>query len=935
MKQLKAHPTKFSLQAESTFFKDLALAGLCFFLTLSVALYIQLSSIQPRMLLMLDSGHFFLTCQLLCKQILNVVTLRLQPDNFLGDCLMQDGPVLSLVPAMVYSLLGIEPLSTNWQVVAFVQCFYHAVSAALVYLIAARILNSSRWALLAGVLWGLNPAGLVNCGRFLTEGLALVLILAGVHMMLQAARSSDRPLKRIAFGVFAGLFQGMVLLTKPPLIFACALSCFVSWAGFPSVKLRTQFLASLIVGSILALLPWAIVTKQVVGEVHVVPKRCAVHNLVKGLNYQADAWQSFPLPPLTALYSNWFGYESGVQELWSVGQAVVKASPAESLFLAARKIPRLFFLPWNDFDGYVGLLDPQSQVFFHYFLVSSALLGILGFLVGIVPSGSESASNSRLGRIGGFICLSVILGHFAYLPFEAMPRYWFSAMPFMVIFAVLFWHYSLACRSPLAFVSLAIAFTAIALSPFDLLPHAISIMKSTEGGLFLEFLIKTALILACLGSFAFIQAGKKRILMSTPARICLPLASMFCVFILWASIFTHKSPREWKCVLSPGEAATRSVYLEKGRTEPARAYIIVDSDNAIGEAKVFVNGHEVKNEPFPIFQLNKVQFWVSGFFRTFASAKGLHLDEVRQWRVLPVPVSAIKSGAINTLSIRAGTKPVTIYGDYESESARRRHPPDFFNFSPDKFVHDPFKKDGRLINYIGVPIVRDSCKLETSSSCRSDDLSASPGLQTGEYRILLATSRLKPVESIMNGNAMETVPVRWKKLLEPDDFDPILTSSSGISKGEIRINKSTLKYCKSNSSTVKLPDSVGEMIKNCDSFMIRFRGMVKSKTGSGAPAGICVTLQGGETFEILPSTPSALESKPDWSEFVLEDRVPSSRFPNRVDSLVVALFPGPWEQVAAYGPSKRSGDFVFRDMEIEIWTDEEPYISDIHDLCIK
>lgn len=931
--QLEGKPTELSLQAETRRSPDFVLGGFCFLSALLASIYIQFSNTQPRMLLMLDSGHFFLTCQLLCKQIFDLFLLRLQPNNFLGDCLMQDGVVLPLIPAILYSLLGIEPLSTNWQVVAIVQCFYHAVSATLVYLISARLLKSTRWALLAGVIWGLNPAALVNCGRFLTEGLALVLILASVYMMVEAIKNADRPVKRLAFGGVSGLFQGLVLLTKPPLIFACVLSSVLSWSAFTSFRQRTQFVGSLIVGAALVMLPWAVATKQLIGEVHIVPKRCAVHNLVKGLNYQADAWQSFPLPPLTALYTNWFGYESGLQELWSVGQAVVSASPLESVFLAARKIPRLFFLPWNDFDTRVGILSPESQVLWHYFLVASSMLGMIGFVLGKNPS--VVATNDRIDRISGYVCLAVVLGHFAYLPFEAMPRYWFSAMPFVVIFAVFFWCYASTSRERLLPLSLLFAYAAIVLNSFDLLPYTISIVNTTWGGLFLEFFIKATLVLACLGTLFYGLAERNWSGLTKPARFLMPVFAFCCLFILWASTYTHKLPREWRCVLVPGQVATRSVYLDKAKTEIGRAYLIFDTDKSVSNAKFLVNGYPINGDPFPIYQLREDQFPVSGFVRTFASAKGLQFEDIRQWRVLPVPVSVIRSGAVNSLSIKANGLPVTVYGDFELESESRRYPPKFFDFSPDKFIHDPFRKDGRLINYVGVPVVKGSSKVEVPSLSDSRDLSPSPGMQTGEFRIFLATQRPERALAVESKSETESIPLWWKKRILPEDFDPLLVSPDGLKAGEVRMNKSILKFCKSNSSTIHLPGELKERLKACKSFYVFLKGKVRSAVDSESIAGICVTLQGRKTIQIIPSTPYALESKGQWSEFVLKDRVPSGQFLDGIDSIVLGLYPGPWEQIAAYGPSKRSGDSIFKELVLEIQADNESYIHSIHDLCVK
>lgn len=903
--------------------KSMALFPLtCFGLTLAISLLLQFTCTQPRMLLMLDSGHYLLTSKLIWQHLGDFLTLSLSPDQLLGHCLIQDGPLLSLVPAICFSLLGCEPLSTNWQVISVIQCCYHAVSATLVYFLSYRFLGSRNWALLAGLLWGLNPAALVNCGRFLTEGQAIPLLLASLVMMAESVIRKSESGHHL-FALLAGLFLGLVALVKPPLLIACFICTFVSWCGFNSLKARTQFLAVLAIGIVIVLLPWTVVTKQVTGSVHVIPKRCAVHNLAKGLNYQAEAWQGFPPPPLTAIYSNWFGAESGAQELWAVSQAVIKADPEESFYLAIRKIPRLFFLPWNDFGVSLIGIGPHTQVFIHYVIVASSLMGIFLFSLAKFSRKEEQESNKK-SNIVGFILLAAVIGHFAYLPFEAMPRYFFSAMPSLVIFAVYLLQLLKRSRSWYLCLSLVTTICVISLNSVDLLPITVLIANSTAGGVFIEFFGKSLLILSAV---LFMGAGLNRLnSVSLPVKFLLTVVFLGCSYILWVCTYTHKLPREWKCMLEPGQAVSRFVRVDASTEYVKKALLLLDTDKAIYDSKIFVNDIELNAKPVSVYEVNPLQFSISKYVRIFTSGRALSFDDARQWRVVSVPEGAVKFGAVNKITISANTKPVTIYGDYELESAKRRYPPKFFDFSPDKFIHDPFRVDGRLISYTGIPIQRNSCVFESSAGVQRKDLSTDFGKQSGEYRMFLSIS-----PEIANTCSSGEEELLWKKQLTASDFDPLLSTQLNETGAELRMNKSILRSCRSNISTFKFPGDVQKEIGKYRAISIRLKGMVRGVLSTGS-SSVCVEVSGKGERMVLPQVPYEIKPSSTWTEFTIASNIPCGSFSNGLESISVVFFPGPWEMVAAYGPSKKSGDALYKDLSIEIHSSSLPFITDVYNL---
>lgn len=875
---------------------------------------------------MLDSGHFFWTVQLICEHLKAFPGPAPASFSYLGDALMQDGPGLSLLPALIFLAIGKVPVSSDWLVVAITMCLYQALASTFVYLIVFKILKSPGWAMTAGVLWALYPPAILNTDRFLTEGLAHMLLVAATWLLLESTEASESRMKFSVVALFSGLLQGLLLLTKPPLLFCCLLINAFSWSRFPSARKRLIFAISLVAGMVIVLTPWALTAKATTGHLHVIPKRCAVHNLAKGLNYEVDAWQGFPVPDLTILYSNWFGFESGTEELLAVGRAIISARPLESLYLAARKFVRLFSLPWNDFNSMVLFLSPSVQVLLHRAIVLFSFFGMAFFLFS-----REKRDNlrtvSKFFVSGVVVVLLALVGHLAYMPFEAMPRYWFTGMPYMVMFAVLGAYWIRESHSKKLLIALSTGVFFVVLSMVDMTPLLVQLVGSVELAMAFEFAFKAVLIVLIIGISLFPSI---RIWKESPKILAVPpfLLMTVCVLLLWVGIFQKRMTKEWSCRVEPGCAVSRSVKVRGSDKSPGAAYLVVDCDREIEKAKILLNGEPVKFESYPVYSTSAEQFEVCNYVRFFANTRGQQFEDMRFWRIIPIAPSLIKMGEINTITIESGPKPLTIYGDYEPEGQPRRYPPSFLGFSPNKFVHDPFAADGRLMDPVGLKVIEGSSSFFDGNSKNNSDLSPSLGCQTGEYRIFLALD--SHINNMMESAAPATNREIWKHGLGQDAFD--LSMKHGA--GEIRMNKSILRFAKSNSTKVSIPAEVSRAIKANTSVKVRLSGEIKDERSTGLYSSIAVFIEGTKHNFVLPASSYGIESGDQWRNFEISNVIPVHPLLEDMKSISISIFPGPWEMVAAYGCPRNAPDALFRNLVLEVEHAEAPQIKDFRALDI-
>ncbi|GEM_PF-2759131 len=909
-----------------------------------LAMLAQLLGQEPRAIFFGDSRHYLESCRQLvvlirtaCSGLAAGGGPPLSVGGSFADYLMADGPILPLMPAAYFALIGKLPTPLDWPVFAVLQSFLHGLGAMLLCVLMQKVTQSRKWALVAGLAWAAYPAAIVGSSRFLTETPTVLFLLAMVWFASRLGDNCDpaRPwgrgrLARIAAGkgIVLGAWDGIILLFKPALMPAFVAVNALALGYPPGWRARALVVATVLCGGIAVILPWAFFSKAMTGSMYLTPQRAPVYNVATGCDIESDGWGTSPDPPLTALLADSPGVIPPVVASW-------QTHPAELLNLTLRKVYRLWGEPWNDFSASVLGVPAKVQAWWHILLWVLAVPGILATL---------AAAPLRLmpeerGRAADFICWAsvlVILGHFAYVSVEANSRYGFTAMPFVVLLAV--YGLFVAARLPAqrrASLSLIVAGAALAAASGSAVASGLAALTGDLRSGLLAQEATECLLLVGIGLMAVRYLDK--LVPSSRRKMMGGLAVMAIAIGIFAVSLAYcldgRQAREWSCTLSAGESACREIDL-RGRAlgagqHASLAAVLIDGDAACRDAVINVNGHRLPEHPELLLRLRPAHYSLFNLMRMFATRFGKQVDEIRQWRVGLVPVSWLNMSGSNIFRVSpASGSSLTVYGDYVDSWAPRRRMPAFDYFSGGLFNSSPGAFDGRILNPVGLSNGSSVSWLESNGARGSNDLSPVRGRQTGQYRIFLmlaagADHQVFPggggVPPASGPGKMPASPgagrQKLRKNLTARDFDPVL-SKTGVPGGELRISRAILRASSRSFCEVKVPPAA----LSSSYVRVTVSGFLRA-TSSPATVSVLPLVGGGGSFDdatVLPSTPPFLKAGAEWERFEISDVVPSGYLPAGIRSVYVALFPGPWEEVREYGCDRRCGDAVFKGLKLEL-----------------
>jgi hypothetical protein len=900
-------------------------ALICFLVALSVALWHNFTSAGSRCVFFADSQHYLESCQQLATFFRALMEgfpagSHLDMEKVSGY-LMLDGPVLPLVPGVIFALIHKAPSAVTWEPFVVFECLLHAGSAAVVCMLADGLLRSRRWSLLAGVSWGLFPAAIVACGRFLTEiptALLLLLVIWSASSIFQNRISQSLPLFRR--GLVVGLWDGILLLAKPALLPACLLVNALLLPFLNGRKARMLAVLSICAGICLTLIPWAICSKLMTGQVYLTPQRVPVYNVAKGCDTEADGWEALPHSPLTELLTDSPGIMPVISAAW-------RSHPAEFANLTLRKIVRLWAVPWNDFKANVFFLTPAMQKWWQIMLFLLALPGALAVLCGLPVRWLEE-KDRPVALFIGRACLAAIAGHLAYVPFEANARYGYTAMPFVVLLAV----YGLFAvtrewrRAPAVIVFLSSCLFLAIWNQIGIVPYLVEVTGDFRSALLLSFAFECFLIGAALASgLLFIRksgSNKSAVIVS---QFFLSMLALLGVALQLAFCLDARADKPWSCAVSPGQSVVRAVRLSSGQLSllagNSQAFVLIDGDAASKNAAVRVNGHLVTATPESLLRLYPRRYFLFDIMRTFAAKYQKPVDEFGQWRVVSFPSSWLNADKTNVIAVsNPGREAFTIYGDYSDRWQPRRYLPDFANFSAGELCNQIDGLDGRLLDPVGLPDREANCWLEAGGQ-KLSDLSPAAGRQSGQYRVLLSI-QLPGSERESEAGASSDTTAYVRKLVS-SDFDLLIGNT--LTDADFRINKLIFKAVSRLDCHIAIPDSV----LRYRFLSIKITGSLRSAKGKSI-ASILPILTGADApffSKILASTPPFLNAGAKWSSFQISELVPVSVLPAGVKQLSVALFPGAWEDVWQYGLDGRRDDVCFKDVKVEFKPVQEPEID--------
>lgn len=927
---------------------------LTFAIALSAALYHNFLEQSARSTFFGDSGHYLETCRQLTLQVQQLLTAlssgtlsNVHLTKAFADSLLYDGPILPTLPTIFFVITRKIPTALNWQPFVILGCILNAFSASFVCLIVQKLSNSWKSAFIAGLVWATYPAAIIAAGRYLTEVPVVFCLLA---LSWSAARLVENDSARLSLfkSIELGIWTGLLFLLRPaliPAILAINVLSFALIRGWNN-RLRTGSLA--IAGFCVVIIPLALGSKAMTGTLHLSLDRAPTYNAAVGCNTQTDGWETFPMPSSTDYLANSPSVLTTIAKAW-------QWNPATLLDLTLRKVVRLWIVPWNDFRVNVFGISAQLQSWWHTLLFALAVPGGLIVLASTVSKhhqfsaqthsilGDQISSDlravpretaeDRAARLIGLASILLILGHLTYVPFGAICRYGFTAMPFIIILAA--YSMSLVFKQPFflwrwALLLIAICLFSTVLCQTNNTAYFTDIFGDFRTGLTAKLACQSLLtVMGVLTAFGMVQHYKHPLF----AKIVVVIVASSALAVALAFYLDGSEATEWSCVLQPGESACRQLLLptpipEDG-SKVTHAFVLIDGDASCKHALLSVNGQRLPDAPELLLRLRPSHYFVFDIMRTFAAKLGKTMEEMRQWRIVSVPLSCLHDKALGFNEIRL-TAPketaVTIYGDYSDRQRPHRRLPMFDYFSPSKLCNALSGTEGRLLDPVGWQPVSSSCWLEQRGKRSAGDLSTNIGKQTGQYRLFLILDCKRDSSSVLSSNTLiRTTTEKLSKTLSSQDFDPLMTNTS-MPGCLLSINRAILKAASHSSCLIEIP----KHYLLAPYLAIKIDGYLRAH-GSDCQASVLPIMVGAgklPSIMVLPATPPYFKAEANWKHFEISDCIPSAQLPGGLKSLKIALFPGRWEEVWQYGCDRHCGDTCFRDMTVEIQPVLRPQIGD-------
>ncbi|MBN9396880.1 MAG: hypothetical protein J0H83_16645 [Candidatus Melainabacteria bacterium] len=344
-----------------------------------------------------------------------------------------DGPILPTLGAAIFTLTGQDASFVSWPYIIICMALFNAIVCGVISYFAARIFKNIFIGLVLGLAWLFYIPAILNAGRYLTEPVAACLsCLCALTMYLAmsaAARSyaiNRKILDSIVLGLCQGLLAGAGLLLKPALGPVFALPILLV-AIFRSVDKawRVRFVSAALVVAALFPLSWALYAQRAIGQFQLVPQRMPVFNMAIGNGLVADGYT------IT-------GKDVEAERLVSTGSAlgVLKQvwtdSPLAIADLYLRKISRLCYA-WNDFKYSLFGCNIDTQNAWQAFVL---IFAFAGACISVLQLRRLYISHQQMFGLIGYSLFAAGFNLAVYVPFESCPRYYFGAMPFVFLLAM-------------------------------------------------------------------------------------------------------------------------------------------------------------------------------------------------------------------------------------------------------------------------------------------------------------------------------------------------------------------------------------------------------------------------------------------------------------------------------------------------------------------
>jgi hypothetical protein len=330
---------------------------------------------------------------------------------------------------------------------------------------------------------------------------------------------------------------------------------------------------------------------------------------------------------------------------------------------------------------------------------------------------------------------------------------------------------------------------------------------------------------------------------------------------------------EYAYSLPANSVASKTIDLSRTQvpSAPADCLLLVDGDQGLDNATVFVNGHAIVGQLLPFHYYDANLYNAVFYNNQLAWAGDMPLSEIRTWRAIPIARQLLKPSGSNQIEIKAAAKTVL----YASNQSNERSMPASNFIIPDKVCNSAFDFDPRVPSPILCGNVKEQSIIDGKKLA-------------GSLRIRLA----------FVPGSLASAGIRTASL-------------HSIGPEVIRINKHTWKSTQSAAYNVPIADP-----SKATHLRITLKGSLRS-ISKPCKVSALVSCKGTGVFTIpLWKTPRFLTGSNQWSEFVIEDVFPVGTV--KPTDVEVLLCPGEWQKTCFYGYSRDGTDAEFKDLQLSI-----------------
>ena len=366
-----------------------------------------------------DAGHY----QQCAKPIIDALTTNQDQIRALAaETLRLNGPLMPVLSAMGLIFSPQNPLMFGLSI----ETAYLSGTAIALYLVIAFLSKSTRVAMLGGLAVLCYLPAQAASAIFLTELPTAYLITVATALpafILAQIRLGDTSrANQLAIGL--GLTIGLIAMIKTALLpgLAVLTGCLL-WQAFTYRKSCYQIISLILIGALSLSLLFGAVMMRLCGKFEPLPSRDPCMNMSIGCDLQVDGWECKPMPFVTQHY--------GFQKPLTTLAVTIKDHPLSFATMTARKLLREIDTPWisarrTSWWQLDWIPKAQHCVYLAFGLVGLALICKRTLLESFMPARKFLAGSSVL----------MILNHCIFVPFEAQPRYFFSAFGLLIVAAI-------------------------------------------------------------------------------------------------------------------------------------------------------------------------------------------------------------------------------------------------------------------------------------------------------------------------------------------------------------------------------------------------------------------------------------------------------------------------------------------------------------------